>query len=312
SGDLKKSIIPRIFKVVDPFNSECGQNHNNLVEIDENIYQFPPDRIPYLFIHGIEYSDDPCETFSFYRGFEDVVGMFDKNRQDGPDYSNVDIYLVNYDSKITDEEKTIIRAGFKTVLGEPVVGNAPDLFAVVIWREFVRRAEETAVTKVIPFLRKLADAKLLIQGRAITHSLGSYLLAYAGNAINPSESIFQSWFCMAAAMPSDAFTSTGKFKYAPSIAGGPEDINYGTSIWYSAFDKVLTFIYPLANRHPAMGQTGGLIPIRALTDYDVTLCVREAHMLRDGYFQRLGPTLRYFFGTQVWPGKPCGIKEIIP
>lgn len=320
AGELAKEINPRILKIIDPFKPSCGENNNNLVEIEIDNYKFPENRVPYLFIHGIEYSDNPCDTFTFFRGFEDVVKMFDKDRTDGPDYSNVDIYLVSYDSKLTDEEETIIRRGFETVLGQVTIGTAPELFAAVIWREYIQRAETTANRTVIPFLQKLADAKLPVnnKGRAITHSLGSYLLAYAGHNLNPTIPIFQSWFCMAAAMPSDAFTSTGKFKNAPRIAGPPRDnenehiVNHGTSVWYSAIDGVLTFIYPLGTLHFAMGQTGALIPRTALIDYDVTLCVREAHGQKEGYFKRLGPTLRHIFNTQTWPGKPCALSEVLP
>ncbi|MEB8700833.1 hypothetical protein P4H21_08580 [Bacillus cereus] len=299
---LEKYPNPRIFLLENPRDAVWGGAPANFKEVDVN-KALPMDRVPFLFVHGAEYNAFASEAFKFYRQFELAAGMFNNNITD---YSKADIYIVSYDSKLTDEEGLIIRKGISTVLGGNITGDAPNIYASVLWKELERRAKITANEKIFPFLRQIALANN--KGRAVTHSLGCLCLAHAANqyisgraSIRPA---FSSWFCMAAAIPTSAFTRTGEYTSAPLIAGIPDGIAYGTSVWSSKLDSVLSTMYVLANNRFAMGQWGALQTKENYyyTNLDVTKCVRGIHEVKEGefgkgYFEKISLRLKRVLKT---------------
>ncbi|MDA2116714.1 hypothetical protein PDN31_15295 [Bacillus cereus] len=306
---VKKNPNPRIFRLENPKNCIWDKSESEiLTEINENA-PLPPDKIPYVFVHGIQNGAFKSEAFKFYRNFELAARMFNPSNPQA-NYSNVDIYIVSYDSKLTDEEGLIIREGISSVLASPVSGDAPDLYAAVMWKEWERRAQITAENKILPFLKQISQSN--IKGaNAITHSLGCYALAYAANKFfieQPSmRPPFYSWFCMAAAIPANSFTSTGIFNKAPFIAGIPDNPGIGTSVWFSYLDSALSTLYVIANKYAALGQTGALQSQIPVTNIDTSRCTKGVHMVDEvnkygvvipGYFTLLGPLIRSIFRTE--------------
>ncbi|WP_179867232.1 MULTISPECIES: hypothetical protein [Bacillus cereus group] len=116
-----------------------------------------------------------------------------------------------------------------------------------------------------------------------------------------------SWFCMAAAIPANSFTSTGIFNKAPLIAGMPDNPGLGTLVWFSYLDSALSTLYVMANKYAAMGQTGALQNQYPLTNIDTSKCTQGVHMTDEinkngvvipGYFTLPGPTIRSILQTE--------------
>lgn len=284
-------------------------------EIDPNSFVFNQDKEAWVFIHGMLYSalkkdgsdfkrsETKVDVFDYFYNFERKAKIFnpDPNSRPNQDNSKIEIYLVSYDSEMRDDDEEEIKVLLQSqVLGG---GNFYLLTAAVYWREMVRRAKKTA-NHIIPFLDKLANNK----GRAITHSLGCYVLAEAAQKINKNASessyhrAFGSWWCMSAALPSDAFSNTGDFDKAPLIAGKGADherIWSGTTVWYSLADIVLMLLYPLGSCTTALGLTGlGVNDKEIAEDENITTITDVHHGPAGDYIERLGPSIQEVLGTK--------------
>ncbi|MGL5352872.1 MAG: hypothetical protein ACRDA5_06040, partial [Clostridium sp.] len=276
----------KIFHLIDPNDSSSA------VEVDIKNFNFPEGRYPCVFVHGMGYDATKESAYSFFRSFEDVVNVFNH-----PKYKEHDIYLVSYDTKLTDEISSKIRIVLSELLRINPAGDATPLILSVFWRELENRAKLTG-DYILGFLEKLANftKENNTYGFALTHSLGCFTLASAAQKLiekDNSNIAFKNWLCMAAALPASGFAGTGDFNLAPLIAGPTDGPSYGTSVWYSRMDLVLNIPYTFANGHLAMGVTGPLKNLNILTPMDVTLKVREAHHIE--YFNRIETELREVF-----------------
>lgn len=319
---LRKFSEPKIFHFENPWilwgNSTCPSNPNEvctkpiLTEITPEEVELKEDRDPYIFIHGMVYEatkkdgsdlsrSEPSNAFGFYSTFETQAKMFINLPPEKRD--KVDIYLVEYISEMSKEEEDLIR----DYLIEHILTDLSPydflIIAAIFWREMEKRAQETG-EHILPFIEKLRDKN---QGSVITHSLGGYVMAYAAHKIIDTRGFsdykrIRKWWCLSPALPSDAFTNTGDFEKAPFIAGpiSGEEIWGATTVWYSLSDIALMLIYPLANSHPAMGQTGiGIVETRGyVRDINITKTTCTTHGPGGAYMERLGPCIRKFLGTQ--------------
>lgn len=305
-----------IYHLENPGPSVWEDKSRIMTPIDPETFSLPSDRIPYIFIHGIE-NQGETDAFEFYKKFEKAAWMFNHSNQN-VDYSScVDIYIVSYDSKISNEEEKIIIEAFESV-GVTIDGPAPHLFAAAMWKEWLRRAEITS-TVIQPFLNKMKYLPYEKKGFALSHSLGTEVLSHAAHNLIKSdpdeEPALQSWWSFAGAVPVDAFSSTGQYPLAPRIARDNIRESPGTSIWYSAIDSYLSFLYFLSNDHPAMGQCGAHVnegEIKNYINHDVTRCVGVAHETKY-YFPLLGPTMRRILHTQIMsedPNAGCAVQDV--
>ncbi|MBZ9622907.1 hypothetical protein G9F71_008575 [Clostridium sp. FP2] len=314
-GKLHRKIYPRIFQLINPKEAVWeGRGSENMQEIDINTITFPADRTPFVFIHGIENEPTKEAAYEFYEKFENAARMYNN---DITDYSkDTDVFIVSYDSTLSNDEEVIIRAGFETVLGGTVTGDAPEFFAAVMWREWQKRAIYTGEEVLLPFLKKMADSNIdrTKRGKVISHSLGCLVMAHAAEELKKqfpdSEKPLNSWLVLAAALPLNAFANTGDYKNAPAVTGVYDsDPLYGTKVWFSYVDFALLFFYVYATKHEAMGQRGSVFPARyEVFNQDVTFCTLESHTA-DEYFARLASTLRFYLNTEIWSEQPrCSIS----
>ncbi|OAB34138.1 hypothetical protein [Paenibacillus glacialis] len=304
SNYITKEVVNEVWKIVSPRLKKGAdpkifylKNYNRLesaIEIDPNNFEFADQKHPCLFVHGMDYESGINSAYNFFKDFNGRVSLFNH-----PKYQNHELYLVSYDSKITDEYETIIKAAFESLIGVSQDGDSGPLIQAVLWRELEDRARETG-DYIVPFLRKLSEHNKQTnnKGFALSHSLGCFTLASAGQIFieeDSSTQLFALWLCMAAALPANAFSSSGDFELAPFIAGPTDDkVKYGTSVWYSRLDYVLNIAYTLATGHLAMGVTGPLeISRNHVYPTDVTDIVGEQHNTH--YFPRLKNTLRNMF-----------------
>ncbi|WP_416042490.1 hypothetical protein [Bacillus subtilis] len=315
-GKIEGNANPKIYQLRNPKQAVWSNSKPIMIPINLDSHTFPQRRAPYLFVHGAGKRGNEEEAFDFYEQFELNAKMFNNSNHD---YSSSDIYIVSYDSLITNNTKLIIKDAFESVLGTLSDSDAPLLFTAVVWREWEKRAEETAEKVILPFMRKMSESGIeapRLGAGAITHSLGCYALSHAAQLFvseipEPSLRPFSFWFCMAAALPSNAFTSTGQFPLAPLIAGRPyqDNLFYGTSVWFSNLDATLGVLYSiLANRYFSMGQTGSLVSKEDLVNLDVTRCSGLEHDYPI-YFKLVKNVIRSALGTEVWSEQPhCELK----
>ncbi|MDN9012711.1 hypothetical protein [Brevibacillus laterosporus] len=314
SDQLRRNPNAKILHLKNPKESvwpnEQGETADPVFDdIEPDSFVFEENREAWVFIHGMSYkalkkdgsdfsSSRQIDAFDYFANFEKEARVFnpDPNAPLPPDTSKIDIYLITYDSEMSDEEEEKI----KVLLQSVVIGggNYNLLIAAVFWKEMKRRAEKTAAY-IKPFLEKL-DRNT---GRAITHSLGCYVLAYVAEQIisqNNDLQAFNSWWCMSPAIPSDSFSNTGSLQHAPLIAGSFDGLLYGTSVWYSLGDLVLMLLYPLAACTTALGLTGlGVNDNHWAEDYNITN-ITDVHHGPDGeYIQRLGSRIREALRTTV-------------
>jgi len=291
-GSISKEIIPKLYKLnrttgkmieVNVNNPILGKNHN------------------FLFVHGAFYDGSAEAAYSIYEDFENQAHLF-KGNSDHSRYELGDVYILAYDTSLTDDDKTYITNTIASTLGSETE-YAALIFAAIAWRELEGRAKQ-AGDYLVPFLHHLSNAE--VQGTAVSHSLGCFTLAHALNKYvkdienkNYTNKALVSWLCMAPALPSNAFTNTGLYKDA--LRACPEYNSehpiFGISVWYSRLDTTLHVEYQLANHHPAMGVTGPLETNTSVGRADVTDISSDAHETKE-YFERLGPLLRDIFGTQ--------------
>ena len=106
---------------------------------------------------------------------------------------------------------------------------------------------------------------------------------------------FRSWYCMAGALPNDAFGPTGKFKAAPYLTDGEAHL----SVYYSMVDDTLSTLYYIANGFMAMGQIGSTSGTRLptfLENVDTFEQTGNTHAPVFGYFEKVAPLVRRDFG----------------
>ncbi|MHB8063574.1 MAG: hypothetical protein ACYDG2_13235 [Ruminiclostridium sp.] len=322
-GEVEGEANPRIFHLKNPKQAVWGdssipycrsQNPDEnwdprnpcipqMEEINVSTIQLPENRIPFLFVHGAGLRGNKESAYRFYYYFEQVARMFNNSIWD---YSNIDIYLVSYDSLITNNTKLIVREAFESILGPLDDDDAPLIIGAALWKEWEKRAETTANEVVLPFLKRISQDVSESNSRGatvISHSLGCYLQAYASQKFvleipEANKRPFQYWFCMAAALPANAFTSTGEFPLAPRIA------YHGTSVWFSNTDWILGTLYAcLANGYFGMGETGALVSANELENIDVTMCTGLEHDY-PAYFHAIRVDLRLRLGTDIWSEQP--------
>ncbi|HGA1022406.1 TPA: hypothetical protein ACIQN7_002748 [Bacillus cereus] len=280
---------PRIYKLTDPYNSSSA------IEIKLENFEFPQGRYPCLFVHGMFYEVSINSAYSFFWDVEGEIELFKTN-----DYKNYDVYLLSYDTDLTDDIDDKIKLAFQFLFGINPKGESLPLVLAVFWRELEERAEK-AGDYLLDFLKKLVnfynDSNIYPKGFAITHSLGCFTLASAAQKLieeNNMNSAFSKWLCCAAAIPCNGFTKTGFFNLAPRIAGPADGPQYGTSVWYSHTDLVLNHAYPLANPYLPMGVTGPLEAYSSVTALDVTAKTHEDH--HQAYFKKIKSELKSTFG----------------
>ncbi|MGM2730942.1 hypothetical protein ACS2QU_24480 [Bacillus cereus group sp. Bce005] len=315
-GDIEGTANPRLYQLTNPYEAVWGDTTKRCMKeiTDISTHIFPPGRAPFVFVHGAGKRGNPDDAFYFYYYFEREAKMFNNTEKD---YSHADIYIVSYDGLITNNTRDLIKTAFESVLGSISDYDAPLLFSAVMWRKWEIRAEDTANQVILPLLKRISDSNIespVLGSGAITHSLGCYALAYAAQKFiqerpEPHQRPFNTWFCMAAALPANAFTNTGLFPLAPLIASTfPRGASIGTSVWFSNTDLTLGPLYGmLANQHFAMGQTGALVSANDLTNIDVTRCTDIVHDDFE-YFPRVQYEIRSALGTERFSEHPpCAI-----
>ncbi|MEH7265821.1 alpha/beta hydrolase, partial [Priestia megaterium] len=293
---LQRNPNPIIYKVENPADAT---NSSSLREFNVNTSSLPSDRIPDIFIYGI-LNNGKEDAWTFYNNFNNAIGMF--NAANAHAFSNVDIYIVAYDTRIEFAD-----VGFSDGVSNTqrvIIPPTSPILPVLMWREWERRATITANQAVFPFLKKMSDSN--IKGRAIAHSLGNFVLASAAQRLvaKSSNSLNQpllSWFAVAPAIPSNAFSVTGIFEDAPFIT----DDN--TSVFFSRNDAALSGPYVIANGHQAMGQTGALNSSAFVVNVDVTLCLGTTLHEAKWYFNAMAPIVRRILGIDSSNIPSCAV-----
>ena len=293
---LQRDPKPVIYKVDNPLTANSS---GSLSEFNINTSSLPTDRIPYIFIYGI-LNRTKQEAWNFYDAFKETSGMF--NEQNKHKFSNVDIYIVGYDAKI--EQADVSFLGNTGVSQNIIIGVNSPIIAVLMWREWERRAIITANQVVFPFLKKMSD--LNIKGRAIAHSLGNFVLATAGQRLvtksgNSLNYPLLSWFSVAPAIPSNAFSERGIFENAPLITDD------GTLVFFSRIDAALGNLYFIANGHHAMGQTGALNSRSFVLNIDLTNCLNTTAHFASEYFIAMRPIIRQILGITPSSLPECAV-----
>ncbi|WDQ32148.1 hypothetical protein PTQ21_27840 [Paenibacillus marchantiae] len=298
---VKQDPDPRLYRVTNPGPAARGEEAYNLVRVpkSDSLNDYP-----YIFIYGMENDNSEKDSLDFYKAFEKTANMFTNSHTN---YDHVSIYILAYDSKLSDEKKTLVQKAIESIFGTFPGGVPFDLYTSVVWRELERRARVSGDYLSTNFLSKMSNYS---QGRVFTHSLGCYVFAHAAHLLNADRPLFASGFCMAAALPSNAFAPNGEFYNAPkAIAIGDSHGTYGTTVWFSMLDSILMLAYPAATFYTALGQTGSLQSNSVLViDLDVTACVGEAHMIKQDYFKKAGKDIRRLLRTELWSETPqCSV-----
>ncbi|WP_375102237.1 hypothetical protein ACDZ28_00725 (plasmid) [Paenibacillus sp. RS8] len=261
--------------------------------IDIDTFVFPENRTPCIFVHGKGEPATLDAAYSFYKKFEVHAKVFERN-----EYQNHDLYLVSYDTNLTDEIATKIKLAFLLLFGIVDDGDSMLFVLAVFWRELEDRANKTG-EYLHRFLNRIADFHKSSKtpsdkmGFAVTHSLGCFTFATAAQMVmseNRNRQAFHQWLCFAAAVPSNGFKQSGDFELAPLIAGNADGARQGTSSWYSRMDLVLNIPYALATGHLALGVTGPL-HAKFVTPMDVTKITLEDHS--QAYFKKLESLLQH-------------------
>ena len=308
ASELAVEPNPQLFKLDNPEQAVWNGAQPSFTPIPPS-YSFPDFRNAFFILHGMGYDGSNKQAFdSMYKPFEKSARMFNGDTS-WKRFS--DIYLVAYDTRLTDEARTIIRKGFASVLGQQVVGSAPNTIGAVLWRELERRANLTGEYLAV-YLSSLS-APPHASGFVVAHSLGCFasaaaLKSYALRSTNARRVISQ-WLCMAAALPANALTNSGIFEESLNAVTSLAP-PFGTFVLFSWFDLVLGAAYtPLVNETLAMGQTGALIPVQPLANSNVSRLVGETHAISDGYLDKVGPVIRAIYGTTLASGSNLTVES---
>lgn len=320
---LVRKIQDRILGAVDPppepilfhlENPECVWTGEppKMVEFDTSS-RSPRTRVyPLIFVHGMQYVRKKEDAYKFYEEFEKATRLFKGERD--PDSDEYDVYILSYDSDLTNETNLLIRRALEAELATNVEDDSPLLYLAILWRELVNRARYAGEKCLTPLFHSIfrLDEQKSKSGYIISHSLGNEAVAFAANKYysgreNTYIPICKSWWCMAAAIPADAFTNTGDYGVTPKISND-------TIVWFSRTDEVLSLLYPMGNTAPsgepmlALGVTGALQHQYPLTNLDVTLCTDITHEVGNGYFRKLSKNIRWRLGIDMWPGRLCELN----
>lgn len=110
----------------------------------------------------------------------------------------------------------------------------------------------------------------------ISHSLGARVWAETLKAVaanTPTSVPPGIWWNLQPALSRNAFTAGGEYEIVRHLYNG--DTHAKTVVWYSRLDFVLSTLFLLAKKSPALGQFG--CSEKLIAQRDVTLWAREAH-----------------------------------
>ena len=110
----------------------------------------------------------------------------------------------------------------------------------------------------------------------ITHSMGSLVWAEVINLALINSSAFKNpgvWWSMQPALVRSSLMKGGEYELVADLYRN--DQNAQSMLWYSKLDLILSSIYWLAKKGPALGQFG--CPSNSLPQRDITKWVKEAH-----------------------------------
>ncbi|GBF89899.1 hypothetical protein Rsub_02603 [Raphidocelis subcapitata] len=273
---LLKDPKPQLWRLLNPYESTWGvpQQAPQFQKITDPATQIPRGLLSHYFVHGAMYTGKPSYAFyNYYLAFENYAKYFQSvpNRDWTCDNSTCAIYILTYDSDITDADEGIARQAIVTVLGSiaasvPVTGPAGFLAAAVIWRELKRRARIAGaylknVVATLPHGKEMWGYSFIY-----SHSLGNQVVAHAFHTQyteSPGDSgRFKGWYAFAAAIPAFSFAPVGGIYSKALLAVTSGGYPYNGVIWvYSSLkDEALSVLYYLANGHFAMGQVGAAPP----------------------------------------------------
>lgn len=287
--DLEGEPHPKIYFL----DKEHPTDVSLATEVNIDSWEFPEGRYPCMFIHGMGHGQSIEKAHKVFMEFQSEVPVFGHDN-----YKSHDMYLVSYDTDLTDDMKNKIHDAFKDITGIEPEDVLTSLYPAVFWRELEERAKKTG-DYIVSFLRKLNKFNENIdkRGFVITHSLGCFTFAYAAQKLleeNIGYDMLDKWLCIAPAIPSNGFSEDGIFKIAPCIAGLADGPKYGTSVWYSRLDVILNVAYTAATGEVAMGSFGPSENNVFLTKMDVTQKIREDHEI-EAYSEKLKTDFREIF-----------------
>ncbi|GBF89898.1 hypothetical protein Rsub_02602 [Raphidocelis subcapitata] len=324
---LVKDPKPQLWRLLNPYECTWGvpKQPAHFQAITDPATQIPHNLVSHFFVHGAMYNGKPGYAYNnYYLAFEYRAKYFKSvpNRFWTCDNSTCAIYILTYDSDITDADEGIARQAIVTVLGSiaatvPVTGPAGFLAAAVIWRELKRRARIAgAYLRNVVATLPHGDAIEWGQGNfyIYSHSLGNQVVAHAFHTqytASPNDGgRFRGWYAFAAAIPASSFAPIGGI-YSKALLA----LNHHMRSWpyqgtvriYSSLkDEALSVLYYVANGHFAMGQVGprpppdfvegtGLVfnhrDTMSLTGTAHSPFASKMSIAKTGYFQKLVPML---------------------
>ncbi|GBF89900.1 hypothetical protein Rsub_02604 [Raphidocelis subcapitata] len=215
---VMKDPKPQLWRLLNPYESTWAEPRQpaQFQKITDPATQIPKDLVSHFFVHGAMYNGKASYAFNnYYLAFEyrakywvDVPGR------------GCAVYILAYDSDITDTNEGVARQGIVAVLGGIAAATAPSkvgtLSAAVIWRELKRRARITGaylrgVVATFPHGESLSSGGGNFY--IYSHSLGNQVVAHAFHTLytaSPGDSgRFKGWYAFAAAIPSASFAPNG-------------------------------------------------------------------------------------------------------
>ena len=261
----------------------------------------------FFYVHGFTYDGSAQSAFNDFYAFDRAVEWWKPNKHiGGCSYYNAmrcRLFILAYRTSFEVGFEAIVRSALSSVLGG-VTGSSPVMAAAVYWREFERRAQVTGefLARIIAQFPQDPDG---LDYHIFSQSLGCYTVASAGQRLyggrtdgggtTSQRGPFRSWYCMAGALPNDAFGPLGAFKAAPYLTEGEA----GLSVYYSMVDDTLSTLYYIANGFMAMGQIGSTSETRVptiLRNVDTFKQTGNTHAPVFGYFEKVAPLVRRNFG----------------
>ena len=290
--------------------------------------------ISFFYVHGAFYNGGPNVAFDDFAYLENGVGLFRNAIADtsptgevqtlcpewGKKQGYVDascpcrcrLFILGYDTSLSTAAKGLINKAIGTVLGGSVTGSSDVLNTAVAWREMERRGA-AAGDYLAGLLSQIDDPYFSGEYHMFSHSLGCFTVAHAAQAIYTAHPdwpyLFVSWYCMAGAVPADAFAPTGRFPQAPKLIPSVSYLGDGwgqLKVYYSLVDDVLSAAYMLAAGQPAMGQFGSTSQpaVANFGNVDTRTLTGAIHG-PFGYLQPVAPLMRTDYGisnTLAQPG----------
>jgi hypothetical protein len=265
----------------DPYDAEANPELYRLTELrgDQEVHadmfakatpdDFDRNKIPLIFIHGVEYDSHSEVVRDLVKPFLDHsllarTGLLER----------YEICFVSWHSSLLNqfnhprlhEMATSLPAGCGVLL------------AANHWSKFFTNAERRAeqVSKFLdPFVfRFLESGRPLPQ--IVTHSLGAYVWADFVQRQSKAGELpprLGRWLNLQPAIPTHSFCPGGRFDY---VAEAYNNRNACQEVWFSRLDMVLGSIYWVATRQRAMGLVGAKQRF-GIPHVDMTWVSREAH-----------------------------------